>query len=73
MVGRVVAALAASDPAKFFMPPYVAHHGYVGLHIDLPEVDWTDTRLLCRPLMHMGIASIIKIISRMCPHFEGAM
>jgi hypothetical protein len=39
-------ALVASDPVKFFMPPYVAHHGYVGVYLDLPEVDWDEVREL---------------------------
>lgn len=39
-------ALVASDPAKFFMPPYVAHHGYVGIYIDVDEIDWTEIREL---------------------------
>ena len=39
-------ALVASDPAVFFMPPYVAHHGYVGIYLDRPEVDWDEVREL---------------------------
>lgn len=39
-------ALVASDPDKFFMPPYVAHHGYVGVYLDGPEVDWDEVREL---------------------------
>jgi len=37
-------ALVASDPDKFFMPPYVAHHGYVGIYLDRPKVDWDEVR-----------------------------
>ena len=39
-------ALVASDPDKFFMPPYVAHHGYVGIYLDGPNVDWGEVREL---------------------------
>lgn len=39
-------ALVASDPDKFFMPPYVAHHGYVGVYLDRPQVDWEEVREL---------------------------
>jgi hypothetical protein len=39
-------ALVASDPDTFFMPPYVARHGYVGVHLDRPEVDWEEIREL---------------------------
>lgn len=39
-------ALVASDPDVFFMPPYVAHHGYVGIYLDRPNVDWDEVREL---------------------------
>ncbi len=50
------AVLVAGDPSKFFLPPYVAHHGYVGIYLDTEEVDWqevselvTDAYLLVAP------------------------
>lgn len=39
-------ALVASNPATFFMPPYVARHGYVGIHLDAPGLDWNEVREL---------------------------
>jgi hypothetical protein len=36
----------AADPRKFFMPPYVARHGYVGIYLDLGDVDWDEVREL---------------------------
>jgi hypothetical protein len=36
----------AADPARFFLPRYVAHHGYVGVHLDVGEVDWDEVREL---------------------------
>lgn len=35
-------ALVASDPERFFLPPYVAHHGYVGYYLDTDDVDWDE-------------------------------
>ena len=32
--------LVGGDPARFFRPPYVGHHGWVGAYIDDPDVDW---------------------------------
>lgn len=32
-------ALVESDPEHFFVPPYVGHHGWVGLWLDI-EPDW---------------------------------
>jgi hypothetical protein len=40
------AELVASDPARFFLPPYVAHQGYVGLYLDAGPVDWEEAREL---------------------------
>ena len=38
------AELVASDPRKFFLPPYMAHHGYVGIYLDVGKVDWKEIR-----------------------------
>ena len=70
MVGRVVAALAASDPAKFFMPPYVAHHGYVGIYMDVPEGRLDRYTFDMSTTHEYGTASIIKVIPRICPYLR---
>lgn len=31
--------LVASDPERFFVPPYVGHRGWLGVYLDVP-VDW---------------------------------
>ena len=33
--------LTASDPERFFRPPYVGHRGWLGVYLDGP-VDWDD-------------------------------
>jgi hypothetical protein len=38
------AALLASDPDRFFIPPYLGHRGWVGFWLDLPTVDWAEVR-----------------------------
>jgi len=38
------AQLVAEDPSKFFLPPYMAHHGYVGIYLDTADVDWDEVR-----------------------------
>ncbi len=30
-----------ADPVRLHMPKYVGHHGWLGVWIDLPDVDWT--------------------------------
>jgi hypothetical protein len=34
-------ALVASDPERFFRPPYVGHRGWLGVYLDVP-VDWDE-------------------------------
>ena len=34
-------ALVASDPEKFFVPPYVGGRGWLGVRLDVP-VDWDE-------------------------------
>jgi predicted DNA-binding protein (MmcQ/YjbR family) len=34
-------ALVRADPARFFVPPYVGQHGWIGLWLDLP-LDWDE-------------------------------
>ena len=33
--------LVGSDPNRFFVPPYVGHHGWIGVWLDV-EVDWDE-------------------------------
>jgi hypothetical protein len=34
-------ALTASEPERFFAPPYVGHRGWMGMWLDVP-VDWGE-------------------------------
>lgn len=33
--------LVGSNPEQFFVPPYVGHHGWVGVWLDI-ELDWDE-------------------------------
>lgn len=35
-------ALVASDPVRYFVPPYVGHRGWIGLRLDLSDTDWDE-------------------------------
>lgn len=35
------AALVGTDAARFFVPPYVGHHGWIGVRLDA-GVDWNQ-------------------------------
>lgn len=31
--------LVVADPDRFFLPPYVSRHGYIGIYLDIADVD----------------------------------
>jgi hypothetical protein len=39
--------LIASDPDRFFRPPYVGHRGWIGVRLDR-AVDWAEVAELCQ-------------------------
>ncbi len=38
--------LAQEDPGRFYLPAYIAVHGYVGVRLDVDPVDWAEIREL---------------------------
>ena len=34
------------DPAKFYLPAYIGPRGWVGLRLDIGEVDWDEVKEL---------------------------
>lgn len=40
------AELIATNPQRFFRPPYVGHRGWIGVRTD-GRVDWTEVTELC--------------------------
>jgi predicted DNA-binding protein (MmcQ/YjbR family) len=36
------AALVRTDPKRFYLPAYMAHRGWVGVRLDVGEVDWEE-------------------------------
>jgi hypothetical protein len=35
-------SLVETDPGRFFRPPYVGQRGWVGVYLDVPNVDWDE-------------------------------
>ena len=33
--------VVASDPKRFFVPPFVGHNGWIGAYLDVPQ-DWDE-------------------------------
>jgi hypothetical protein len=42
----VQAMLVGADPARFFLPPYTAHKGWVGVALGDGRVDWDEVAAL---------------------------
>ena len=36
----VQSALVAGEPGRYFRPPYVGHRGWVGVYLDVDDIDW---------------------------------
>ncbi len=41
------AVLVGADPARFFVPPYVGHKGWIGVWLD-DDADWEEVAILVR-------------------------
>jgi len=41
-------ALAAANPAKFYLPAYIGPKGWVGLRLDGAKIDWDEVAELVR-------------------------
>lgn len=36
--------LVDAEPDRFFRPPYVGHRGWIGVYLDVDDVDWDEIR-----------------------------
>ena len=58
-----VAALVASDPDRFFIPPYVGGKGWLALHLDAPAIDWAEVAELVEDsYRHMAPKRALKLL-----------
>lgn len=59
--------LVASDPVRFYMPPYIGPRGWVGLRLDLGEVDWDEVAELAAvsycQVAPRRLAALVKTLS----------
>ena len=37
--------LVAGDDELFFLPPYMAHHGWIGIYLDVGRADWDQIEM----------------------------
>jgi hypothetical protein len=36
------------EPTRFYRPPYVGSRGWLGVYLDVPEVDWVEVEAIIR-------------------------
>jgi hypothetical protein len=41
-------AMVGSAPDRFYAPPYVGHRGWLGVRLDVPNVDWSEVESIVR-------------------------
>jgi hypothetical protein len=46
-------AMVSSAPDRFFRPPYVGHRGWLGVRLDVPNVDWPEIESIVRDAYRM--------------------
>jgi predicted DNA-binding protein (MmcQ/YjbR family) len=51
--------LVNSNPKRFFVPPYVSHHGWVGVWLDI-ELDWDEIADLVEESYRMTASKRLK-------------
>lgn len=54
--------LVAADPVRFYMPAYVGPRGWVGLRLDVGEVDWEEAAEL---IMHSYVMAAPRKLAEM--------
>ena len=40
--------LVETEPTRFFRPPYVGSRGWLGVYLDVPDVDWDEIAQIAR-------------------------
>ena len=52
--------LVKADPARFYLPAYMAHRGWVALRLDVGEPDWEEVS----ELLQTGYKLVAPIVKR---------
>jgi hypothetical protein len=58
------AAIASSNPDRFFLPPYIGPRGWIGLWLDLPDVDWDEVTELIFDSFRLTAQRLVTQVER---------
>ena len=53
--------LVNAQPERFFVPPYVGHHGWVGVWLDI-EIDWDEVADLVQESYRMTAPKRLRVL-----------
>jgi len=63
----VQAELVASEPTRFFRPPYVGHRGWLGVRIDL-DPDWDEVAaIVCDAYRQVAPKKLVALLDETSP------
>jgi hypothetical protein len=58
-------ALAAAQPAHFYLPAYIGPRGWIALRLDRSKVDWDEVaELLTGSYRQIAPARVVKLVKR---------
>jgi hypothetical protein len=61
-------SLVAARPDRFFVPPYVGHRGWLGVYLDLADVDWVEIgELVCEAYRLIAPRTLVARLDREDP------
>lgn len=52
-------ALAGQDRSRFFLPAYMAHHGWIGIYLDVGPIDWDEIELLLTDAYRLAAPKVL--------------
>lgn len=59
----VQAELIETEPTRFFRPPYVGGRGWIGVYLDVPDVDWDEIAQIAREAYR--VVAPAKLVARL--------
>lgn len=62
--------LVGADPDRFYVPPYVGHKGWVGMHLD-GDVDWAEVAQIVARSYRMTAPKRLLKIAGLLPQDAG--
>ena len=63
--------LLSGDPARFYSPAYIGPRGWVGLRLDVGEIDWAEVRDFVVDSYRLAAPKRLAVARRRAPELMG--